>query len=496
MIGKKNMKKSFIITAVALGAFGSILALGMPDTRLLFSTNQTNQKVAPRDPVVSQAYCSAHSLKDIAYGYSQTMTGPSSHFSTNSVARGHDEATYLGGFFTGQNVDFNPDPEVSDLYSSAGFKDLYITRFNADGSYAWTLTAGGATTHDGVSAMEISRDNNLIVAGIVTQVSEVFGHSIEAQEGSMRFVASISPEGAVNWLYQRDSSIRTLAISPKTGQIAIAGNFKGQVDFNPMGGGDIHDSLGPENSIFDTNAIAATILDRNGNYLQTLTWSDPAERLCWGNCIAFGPDSSLHLVGMNKVSLTEYEVFVTKLNSALEHAWTFIPQGVGTQSGGHIAVDCAGTIYVASSFHGEYIDLNPGGDSGLHLASPGHQPLLFALNGAGQYNWSIGYVNECSYCSYPITAVAVDKNKNLLALKQAAEGTNLVTVGANGVEGMELSLPGNPIELKVSLLNDILLAGTFAGSNVDLDPTEGEDLFSSPSPLVTAGYTTTLVPQN
>jgi hypothetical protein len=49
---------------------------------------------------------------------------------------------YVTGFFTGKK-DFYPDVG-SDIKISAGFYDVFVTRFNADGSHAWTQTFGGS----------------------------------------------------------------------------------------------------------------------------------------------------------------------------------------------------------------------------------------------------------------------------------------------------------------------------------------------------------------
>ena len=49
---------------------------------------------------------------------------------------------YLIGYFTGTGVDFDPTTG-DDQHDSAGGDDVFVTRFDANGDYAWTQTFGG-----------------------------------------------------------------------------------------------------------------------------------------------------------------------------------------------------------------------------------------------------------------------------------------------------------------------------------------------------------------
>ncbi len=75
---------------------------------------------------------------------------------------------YLTGSFQG-TVDFNPGVG-GDFRTASGTSDAFITRFNANGTYAWTTVIGGpndGTTGDSGVALAIS-GNAIFMTGVVS----------------------------------------------------------------------------------------------------------------------------------------------------------------------------------------------------------------------------------------------------------------------------------------------------------------------------------------
>jgi hypothetical protein len=79
------------------------------------------------------------------------------------VAIGIDAAgnRYVAGTFGG-SVDFNPGVG-EDSRTSTSFKDLFVTRFNADGSYGWTQALGNIGYNN--AAAVVASNNVIYVAG-------------------------------------------------------------------------------------------------------------------------------------------------------------------------------------------------------------------------------------------------------------------------------------------------------------------------------------------
>jgi hypothetical protein len=71
---------------------------------------------------------------------------------------------YLVGYFTGTGVDFDPT-SGADEHDSVGLEDVFVTRFDANGDYAWTKTFGGTGADYGT---------DLVVYGSVVYVVGYF----------------------------------------------------------------------------------------------------------------------------------------------------------------------------------------------------------------------------------------------------------------------------------------------------------------------------------
>ncbi len=89
--------------------------------------------------------------------------------SAQAVAVDTNGNRYVTGTFTGPYLDFNPGTGL-DYHACAGMTDVFVTRFNADGSYAWTRTFGGS---------DVETAQALAVAGNVVYVTGSF-RSIDA----------------------------------------------------------------------------------------------------------------------------------------------------------------------------------------------------------------------------------------------------------------------------------------------------------------------------
>jgi len=94
-----------------------------------------------------------------SYGYTRTTTATSGGYAYgNDTATDSGGNTYVGGAFAG-TVDFDPGAGTDNRTTSAT-EDTYISKFNADGSYAWTKT-WGATGYDIAWGIAIDSSGNI-----------------------------------------------------------------------------------------------------------------------------------------------------------------------------------------------------------------------------------------------------------------------------------------------------------------------------------------------
>ena len=103
---------------------------------------------------------------------------------------------YICGSFT-TPTDFNPYPGAADIKTPAFVtrSNAFVTRFNANGSYAWTQTFGGEG-NDSASGVAVSPDGNTVyVVGYFSSVNGGFGGQvgqIATTGGADAFVMALS----------------------------------------------------------------------------------------------------------------------------------------------------------------------------------------------------------------------------------------------------------------------------------------------------------------
>src|SRR5262249_7274450 len=78
------------------------------------------------------------------------------------VAIGLDGSYYLGGSFS-EIVDFDPGPGT-DVHNPEALEG-FISKFNPDGSYAWTKTFGSGMSQASVDGLAVTSDGSIVLTG-------------------------------------------------------------------------------------------------------------------------------------------------------------------------------------------------------------------------------------------------------------------------------------------------------------------------------------------
>jgi hypothetical protein len=76
----------------------------------------------------------------VAYGWTKIMGGTLAECGLG-IATDSSRNIYVTGYFMG-TVDFGLNFGTTDIKTSAGSYDIYITKINANGTYGWTKILG------------------------------------------------------------------------------------------------------------------------------------------------------------------------------------------------------------------------------------------------------------------------------------------------------------------------------------------------------------------
>jgi len=289
--------------------------------------------------------------------YLGTFAIMNENVSNLATAMAADGSLFIGGSFSG-TVDLDPTGGVDhrtatdDGTGTTAATDAFVTKLNADGSYAWTQTFGGI----------------------------------------------------------REDQVAALSVAPDGGSVVATGSYRGEVDFDPGAGVDLH------TADLDADAPFVLELKADGTFVWAGTFDDTSGAATGsGRRLAvdaaggiyvggtFGPRSNLsnQLVsldfdpspGVSERTAQGYaSTFVVKLSTAGALVWadTFDGSDCSLDLAG-ITVSAASSVWATGTFSGT-CDFDPGTVVAARAAPDGQDSFIVKLlpDGSLASAWSFG----------------------------------------------------------------------------------------------------------
>jgi hypothetical protein len=310
-----------------------------------------------------------------SYGYTKTM-GNTDHDYGQAVAVDGSGNVYITGYFGG-TVDFDPG-SGTDTRTSAGFEDIFLTKFDSDGNYLFTRTIGG-TNHDYGQAVAVDGSGNVYITGY-------FGGTVDFDPGSGTdtrtsagfediFLTKFDSDG--NYLFTKtmggtNHDYGQAIVVDGSGNVYITGNFQGTADFDPGAGTDTHASAGLED-------IFLTKFNSDGSYGFTKTMGGTDHD--FGQSVAVDSSDNVYMTGYfrgtadfdpgagtdEQTSAGEEDIFLTKINFDGSYDLTKTMGGTDQDFGRSVVVDDSVNVYMTGYFRGT-ADFDPGAGTDNHTA--------------------------------------------------------------------------------------------------------------------------------
>ncbi|RJP42144.1 MAG: hypothetical protein C4547_00860 [Phycisphaerales bacterium] len=323
------------------------------------------------------------------------------------------------GRFNGK-VDFDPTPSRDSRRSATDSSDFFLSTFDTNSDYRWTVTVGGA-------ASDFGRDVVIDPAGNIAVVGW-FGEKVDFDPGRGRqklqsngdldvFVAKYSPRGDLEWARswggaEHDEARSVTATA--AGEIIVAGEFKDTVDFDPTGKGDVRRSHG-ESDLFVTK------LSADGDYPWTYT-AGGIDDLDHALDVVVGDDDHVYVTGSfeQTVDFDEFgqgdvrrsagfsDIFLIRLAPDGTYRWGITAGGAGIDFGWAIAFD--GSLLIAGGFSND-VDFDPGEGEDVRASSGVWDAFVarYLLDGSYAGAWTFG--GELSDAA---RGLALDRDGNIL----------------------------------------------------------------------------------
>ena len=318
------------------------------------------------------------------------LLGGSDYDHAYSVATSSDGSIYAAGFTYGS----------IDQQTNNGNSDIFISKFNGDGSKAWTKLLGGSDGDYGYS-VTTAIDGSIYVTG------STYG-SINQQTNNGNgdsFISKLNSDGSKEWTKLFGGSDYDQALSVTTasdGSIYIAGYTYGSIDQQPNNGnGDSFISK------FNSDGSKAwTKLFGGSGYDQA-------------NSVTTSSDGSVYVAGYTYSIIDQQpnngsgDVFISKFNSDGSKAWTKLLGGSSYDYAYSVATSSDGSIYVAGYTYGS-IDQQPNNGSGdafiSKFSSDGTKAWTKLLGGSSyDYATSVTIASDGSIYVAGFTTGSIDQ---------------------------------------------------------------------------------------
>lgn len=222
--------------------------------------------------------------------------GPRIDIASDIVAVSPEGSAVVTGSFWGTAV-FGPgEANESNLSTPGADTDVFLAKYNPDGTLAWASHAEGPSD-DGGSGIAVLSDNSIIVAGYFEDTSTFgLGEGNETTISSAgywdMFIAKYREDGSVEWVYRGGGSDRDYARDISIlqgGSFVVVGTFQGTATF---GEGETNETTLVSSG--DHDIFLAGFYD-NGTLEYAVKAGGPD--LDWARKVAVLSDGSLVVVG-------------------------------------------------------------------------------------------------------------------------------------------------------------------------------------------------------
>ncbi|BAI90117.1 SBBP repeat-containing protein [Arthrospira platensis NCB002] len=247
----------------------------------------------------------------------------------NALTTGRDGSIYVAGY-TGGDLDGQ---------TNSGWQDAFITKFQPDGTKAWTRLLG-SRDWDSANALTTGSDGSIYVAGYTEGNLDGQTNSGDADT----FITKFQPDGTKEWT-------RLLGTSDRDGAYALTTGSDGSIY---VAGGTLGDLDGQTNSGVWDAFITKFQPDGTKDWTRLLGTSD----IDVGDALTTGRDGSIYVAGSTQGNLDrqthsgDADAFITKFQPDGTKDWTRL-LGTSSWDGAYaLTTGSDGSIYVAGETFG------------------------------------------------------------------------------------------------------------------------------------------------
>ncbi len=328
--------------------------------------------------------------------WAKQMGGPSTDIAY-SVILDSSGNIYTTGWFAG-TADFDPGAG-SELLTSAGGNDIFVSKLDSSGNFAWAKRLGGSGADRSYSII-LTPAEHVLTSGSFEQTADfdpgTNTYNLTSSGEEDIFISHLDEEGkfiSAGKLGGAGSEEGlSLNIEP-SGNVYTTGYFQGVADFDP-GSGVFNLMSAGSYDVFVCKTDAAgnfvwakkmggasadqghfTTMDADGNLFITGNFNGTAD---------FDPGTGVFYLS----SAGNADIFLIKLDASGNFQWAKNMGGGGSDFGYSVSLDIHGSIYTTGYFNGT-ADFNPG-IGVFNLVSSGSRDVFVSkLDTNANFIWAV-----------------------------------------------------------------------------------------------------------
>lgn len=374
---------------------------------------------------------------------------------------------YLVGWFSG-TADLDPSPNTFNLTANGLSNDIFLAKYDTNGTLVWAFSMGGGNSPDYLYSMEIDANNNLYIAGFIESSVDFDpspSNTVNLSAGG--FIAKYNSNGALIWAKTIEtkvigadrSNIQAKAMNIKDNYLYLGGSILGTVDFDPNPSEvllsnnitwTIRDAFFAKYDLDGNLLFAKQLASTQSVYSSPASYSEISQITVDENQniyvagalnlrpVDFDPGIGTFVMQGSGSAILPSSIFFGKYDNNGNLVWVNMIDGDGNEDIRGISLSTTGQVYICGMFTSNNLDFDPSNNS-------------YSLNAGG-----IGR-NDMFLAKY-------DNGGNFIWAKQ---------LGDMGGSNIELLLT-----MEIGLDGSLYLGGGLLDANSDLDPSAGMLTFS------------------
>lgn len=326
---------------------------------------------------------------------------------------------YVVGHYRGKR-DLDPSTLGTDFYTSNSSKDdPFLTKFDANGKYQWSITLSGPNYDEGIDVW-VDDSSNVFITGNFSGTMDFDPgpgvHNLTVKWNDNVFVLKLDRNGLFKWARSFGDgglvNVEDMKLDDQ-GNIYTTGYFYNDADFDP--GADTFELFNP----FSNRDIFVSKLDANGDFVWAVS-AGSRSLDCAGYALTLMNNDQIAITGIfagtvdfdpdtSTADVTSFSTnrdgFIWILDTGGNYVNAMdIASGIGTVYVYDITSDSKNNMYVVGNFNGK-TDFDPNSRIARELSPLGGSDGFAAkYDSTGAYDWAIAlggktteYVNQIKY---------------------------------------------------------------------------------------------------